>query len=207
MAFQSFASERFWLRFNGTTGAPLGVFASGGGLIGPRGVIFHGGNLFVSSLGSNQVWEYNGTTGAFMTAFAQGGGLDGPSGLVFGPDGNLYVSSLNGNQELRYNGTTGAFLGVFASGGGLSSPRGLFFGPDGNLYVSSAATNNVLRYNGTTGAFIDVFASGGINLAGYIAIDPQAIQVTPEPSTLPLSAAGLLLLVSGGVASRLRFRS
>jgi DNA-binding beta-propeller fold protein YncE len=141
--------------------------------------------------------EYNGTTGALISVFAQGGGLDGPSGLVFGPDGNLYVSSLNGNQELRYDGTTGAFINVFASGGGLSSPRGVLFGPDGNLYVSSAATSNVLRYNGTTGAFMGVFASGGINFAGYIAEDPQAIQLTPEPSTFFFSAAGLLLLVTG----------
>ena len=148
--------------------------------------------------------EYNATTGAFITAFASGGGLMEPSGLVFGPDGNLYVSSLGGGQVLRYNGTTGTFMNVFASGGGLSSPRGLLFGSDGNLYVSSGDTNNVLRYNGTTGAFMNVFASGGINVAGYIAIDPQAIQLTPEPSTLPLSTAGLLLLVGGGVASRLR---
>jgi DNA-binding beta-propeller fold protein YncE len=174
----------------------MNVFASGGGLSGPRGLVFHGSNVFVSSFGSDQVIEYNATTGAFVTAFASGGGLIEPSGLIFGPDGNLYVSSLGGGQVLRYNGTTGAFIGVFASGGGLSSPRGLLFGSDGNLYVSSGDTNNVLRYNGTTGAFVNVFATGGINTAGYIAIDPQAIYLTPEPSTFFFSAAGLLLFIS-----------
>jgi outer membrane protein assembly factor BamB len=87
------------------------------------------GNLYVSSLLTDQVKRFNGTTGAFIDNFASGAGLDGPDGLVFGPDGNLYVSSFLTDQVKRYNGATGAFIDNFASGGGLDGPSGLVFTP------------------------------------------------------------------------------
>jgi DNA-binding beta-propeller fold protein YncE len=74
------------LRFNGTTGAFVDVFASGGGLTGPYGLAFGpDGNLYVSSVYTNQVLRYNGTTGAFVDIFASGGGLNFPTFLTFTP--------------------------------------------------------------------------------------------------------------------------
>jgi hypothetical protein len=71
---------------NGTTGAIVKTFASGGGLHFPQGLTFGpNGDLFVSSIGTNSVLEYNGTTAAFVGTFASGGGLFGPIGLTFGP--------------------------------------------------------------------------------------------------------------------------
>src|SRR5262249_56412071 len=64
------------------------VAAARGGLGGPAGLAFGAnGNLFVSSIFTNQVLEYNGATGAFVTAFvgAGSGGLIGPSPLAFRP--------------------------------------------------------------------------------------------------------------------------
>ena len=82
------------LRYNGTTGAFIDVFASGGALRGPTGLVFGpDGNLYVSSRVTHDIKRYDGPTGAFIDAFASGGGLSLPQGLVFGPDGNLYVSS------------------------------------------------------------------------------------------------------------------
>jgi DNA-binding beta-propeller fold protein YncE len=162
------------LSYDETTGAFLGTFASGGGLIDPFGLVYGpDGNLYVADFGDptrpdlfnfSTVRRYDGTTGAFIDIFvpAGSGGLGGPRGLVFGPDGNLYVANNNTSLVLRYDGTTGAFLGAFASGGGLAAPEGLVFGRDGNLYVSSRAGNNgILRYDGTTGAFLDTFVAPG----------------------------------------------
>jgi len=154
-------------RYNGTTGASLGPFASGGGLSEPVHAVFGpDGNLYVCDIGNGAVLRYNGTTGAFLSTFVSGidNGVDptfgftlGPLGLAFGPDGNLYVSNDFTNNVQRFNGTTGASLGTFVSAG-LDVPTGLVFGPDGNLYVSSFNTNVVQRYSGRTGASMGIFA-------------------------------------------------
>jgi DNA-binding beta-propeller fold protein YncE len=92
-----FVSSRYTnsvLEYNGTTGAFVRTFASGGGLIQPLGLAFGpNGDLFVScspltgAPGCNSVLEYNGTTGAFVRAFVTSGsgGLQGPNFLTFGP--------------------------------------------------------------------------------------------------------------------------
>ena len=64
------------------------VGTGSGGLVLPEGLVFGlNANLFVSSIGGNQVLEYDGTTGAFVTAFVGtgSGGLVSPSYLVFSP--------------------------------------------------------------------------------------------------------------------------
>src|SRR5690348_1595235 len=103
------------LRYDQTTGAFAGIFASGGGLDGPQGLVFGpDGNLYVVSEFTAEVKRYNGATGAFIDTFASGG-LDRPTGLVFGPDGNLYVASNTDNSVKRYNGITGALIDTFIS--------------------------------------------------------------------------------------------
>src|SRR5438132_8620062 len=60
-------------RYNGTTGAPLGAFAVGGGLSGPVQVVFGpDGNLYVCDIDNGAVLRYNGTTGAFLSTFISG---------------------------------------------------------------------------------------------------------------------------------------
>src|SRR5262249_28538562 len=64
------------MRYDGITGAPLpaagqpgAVFASGGGMQGPTGLILgRDGNLYVSSFNTNSVLRYSGTTGDFFDA-------------------------------------------------------------------------------------------------------------------------------------------
>ena len=86
------------------------------------------GNLYVSSLKSNQVLEYSGSTGAYLGVAAAGNGLNQPVGVAFAPDGTLYVVSQNANQVLRFS-TSGVFQGIFESGSPMSSPAYLTFTP------------------------------------------------------------------------------
>lgn len=165
------------LRYNGTTGALIGVFGSTDD---PAGLTFGpDGNLYVAnSAAPGSVTRLNGTTGADIGAFVApgSGGLSDPEEVVFGPDGNLYVASADTSEVLEYDGTTGAFLRVFASDNGLNNVRGLTFGPDGNLYVANFGGGSVLRFNGTTGAFIDTFVapgSGGLSLARPLIFGPD----------------------------------
>jgi streptogramin lyase len=157
------------------TGAPLGTFASGGGLATSVGITFGpDGQLYVASRDTDEVLRFDGATGTFLGTFvtSASGGLDAPEELLFGPDGNLYVTEFSGNRVLRYNGATGAFIDVFASDGSLSGARGIAFGPDGNLYVSGNFSDNVVQFNGGSGAFIQVFATG-IAGANGIAFGPD----------------------------------
>ncbi len=171
------------MKFNGTTGAYLGLFvAPGSGGIGtPFDVIVQPitGDLLVSD--GSRINRYNKTTGAFVSTFlaAGAGGMNSFGQSIFGPDGNFYVSNFSQDVVARFNGQTGAFMGNLIAPGGVVDPRGIAFGPDGNLYVCAGAFGNisVQRYNGTTGAFIDTFINDQTNL-------PTAtfLLFTPEPS-------------------------
>ena len=89
------------LRYDGDTGAFLGVFASGGGLSNPVGLTFGpDGHLYVASGNNNRVLRYDGVTGAFLGIFASGNAIASPRNLNFGPDGHLYVA-LRARAELR----------------------------------------------------------------------------------------------------------
>jgi DNA-binding beta-propeller fold protein YncE len=184
------------LRYDGTTGAFLGSFASP--IIGgPFGVVFGpDGNLYVGTFASVQ--RFNGTTGAFIDVFASTG-LAGSTGLAFGPDHNLYVGSALTTEVVRFDGTTGALLGVFGSGSGLSGPLGLAFGADSRLYVASRDTDSVLRFDPTTGAFVDTFiasGSGGLDLPVFLAFTPTLaalevdVDIKPGSATNPIDLSG-----------------
>lgn len=163
------------IRYDATTGARIGVAASGGTLAGTTGITASpDGRLIVASFSTNQVLAYDADSGAALGVFASGSGLIGPSAVVYGPDGNLYVSSFETGQVLRYNGSSGDFIDVFASGG-LKSPDGMAFGPDGNLYVCVSGSNNIFRFNGTTGALTDVFVPAGNGLS-----DPTGMTFGPD---------------------------
>jgi len=162
------------LRYDGETGAFLGVFASGGGLDNPVGLTFGpDGDLYVASGDNNRVLEYDGATGAFVRVVAQNGALQAPRNLNFGPDGHLYVASGGSNEILRYDGTSGAFLGVFASGGQLRGPTSFTFGPGGDLFVGSVLTNRVKRYDGETGAYLGNFVTQNLNAPHDVAFAPD----------------------------------
>ena len=85
-------------RYNGTTGASLGAFTSGGGLIEPVHAVFGpDGNLYVCDIGNGAVLRYNGTTGAFLSTFISGipHGEDPTFGFSLGPIGRALTKRLS----------------------------------------------------------------------------------------------------------------
>ncbi|HJT75855.1 MAG TPA: Ig-like domain repeat protein, partial [Gemmataceae bacterium] len=123
------------LRYDGTTGAFLNVFATGTGgfedlTFGPDG------NLFVASYGDNAVYHFRGSDGSPLGALVRGGPLATPVGLRFDPAGNLDVSSQSLGTIQTYKGTTGAFVGNLVTG--LTNPSYLV-GPT-SLVTSETGT-------------------------------------------------------------------
>jgi sugar lactone lactonase YvrE len=173
------------LRYDGLTGAFMGVFAQGGGLDRPYGTAFGpDGNLYVASFRSDQILRYDGRTGAFIDVFARGNGtatglLNGPNDLLFGADGSLYVTTegsvadgkggisfLYDSQVLRYSVASGAGT-VFAAqpaptphGNGYVSLLGLGFGPDGLIYTTDYAGG--IRSYDARGTLVQTLDTGAL---------------------------------------------
>jgi sugar lactone lactonase YvrE len=153
------------LRYNGTTGAFMGIFATGP-INGARTIVFHGSSMYVACEYTNQVLQYDATTGSYLGVFvaAGSGDISGPHGMTFGPDGNLYVSGKTSNNVVEYDGSMGTYLRTFvaAGSGGLNLPQGIAFDPTWQyLYVASTGgPDEVLKYNAQTGAYVGLATSG-----------------------------------------------
>jgi DNA-binding beta-propeller fold protein YncE len=174
------------LRYNGVTGAFMGVFASG--LLNIRQLAFGSdGSLYVVDNFGRSVNRYNGSTGELMGAFVANGLAD-PHGIAFGPDGNLYVSDQTSNRIVRFAGTTGVLIDDFVATE-LANPYGLAFGPDGDLYVADYVRNAVLRFDGTSGFFRGEFVSSST----VTVVSPHAVAFTPVVRDVP--APNLVYLI------------
>ncbi len=143
------------------------------------------GNLFVGELtgfpfpiGGATVYGVNTTTGV-LTPFATG--FTTITGMAFGPNGDLYVLDLTTNglagppsdsRLFDFNPTTNTTT-LLADLGSGSTYADMIFGPDGALYFSdqvsgAAGTGEVLRFS---------------------------LASVPEPATVPVLGAGVLLLL------------
>jgi DNA-binding beta-propeller fold protein YncE len=160
------------LRFDGQTGAYLGVFVSAGlgGLNGPDSGTKFGadGLLYVPSFWSDRVLRYD-ATGAFHDEFVsfREGNLRQPRDLVQ-HEGDWYVASSFNDRILRFD-AQGNYVGIFAS---VPRPYSLAFNHhDENLYVVSLARNAVSKFAGDSGSYLgDIVPtdSGGIDGAVYL---------------------------------------
>jgi hypothetical protein len=159
------------LKFDITTGASQGTFATGGGL----GLCYGlaqgpDGNLYVADFTSETVLEFAGSNGAFLSSITVSAS---PYDVAFGPNGDLFVG-VSGGNVLRYNPTTGAALGTFATAPALSDHGGLLFHED-SLFISFIGTPGTLyRYNATTGALI------GLVYDGFTSNGPRKPTVAPD---------------------------
>ncbi|MEO8270741.1 MAG: transglutaminase domain-containing protein, partial [Aureliella sp.] len=154
------------LRYDGSSGAPLGTFVDLGA--GSASAIEFGpdGNLYLATISETGVLRFNGATGAAMGVAASGNGIRRAGGIDFGPDGKLYVLDsdraidVSADRVLRFDPTNGAFIDQFVSPGQLNDAVFLTFGPDNHLYVPDINQfHDVRRFSGSTGKFLGVFAN------------------------------------------------
>lgn len=168
------------LRYNGKTGAFMGVYARRNNGF-PNNVVPTNdnrpdftvlvfgpdGNLYVTSMLENAVLRYAGpkakNPGQFMGVYGQasatGSGLNQPRSIVFGPEADLYATSAFNGQILRYTGplskNPGQFLGVYADvGREVVAERGVQNSDFNNDSVRDLVIQNGLGFNTEGNLFI-----------------------------------------------------
>jgi WD40 repeat protein len=170
-------------RFDATTGASLNPFIPNGqgGLSQATGLLFHNGEFFVASHGTNEVKRF-GLGGNFLGNFipAGFGGLMTPSGSVFGPDGSYYVGTQFNNRVLHYDAAGNPMPGQGQPGAtfipDVARPGGMLVGPDSKFYLTSETTGDVRRYDPITGLMLDIFIpadSGGLSRPSGMVFGPD----------------------------------
>ncbi len=127
----------FDLTSNQTTGT---VFATGGLLSGPSGLVVGPDNLlYVSSLDSNKILRYNldGTFNSVYVSDTTTLGINGPTALLLSPDKTEFlITGFNSANASIANFNTGALINNFIPAGGNST---FGFGKnEGALWVTSA---------------------------------------------------------------------
>ena len=176
-------------KFDASTGAYLGVFASSPPTHHQHGFTFGPGGLaYQGNVDTNSVERFT-ATGLTTGTFASDPGLT-PIFDVGASTTSLYVTS--GNGVARFNIISGAPMGYLAGPGPGESYWGIAV--DGSdLWLSNLFTGTLRHYNATSGAFIgDTVIGGGAT---------DILPMVPEPS------AACLILAAGAAASVRRRRA
>ncbi len=212
------------LRYDGRTGAFLGVFvqSGAGGLQGPDAGMTFGpdGDLYIPSFYNHRGKRYDGATGAFVENFLKPSpsGLTNPRQILF-HGAHVLVSSEGSDQVLRFDALTGDFVDVlvgddastgFDESGGLDGPTGIAVTPEG-LIVASIKTNEVKRYDLNDGTYLgEVIVQGDVNLPTYLRTRPRVgLMCLGAPNSMGdgarLAATGSTRIVGQGLTLRVSY--
>jgi len=142
-------------KFNASTGAHLGEFATGIGgptrmKLGPDSLLY-----VLQWQGTGKVKRYS-LAGAFLDDFTATG-VPASIGLDWDTAGNLYVSSYSGKYVRKFS-PTGANLGNFISSN-LVGPTNIWFEENGDLMVIDYEGGSVKRFD-SQGNYKGIFISG-----------------------------------------------
>jgi hypothetical protein len=177
------------LRYDASTGAFKGVFASG--LVGPAGLLYHqpSDTLLVGSLGtglgdSNVISRFSADGAPVGTI--ESGPVSGRTGMVAAADGEVYVSSFGeqpffGGAVLKYNydSTSGAITygDVFAQAQTLAGANGLLLDAGGDLLVASLFGQSAVKFDVEAGAVVgsSTFANAAYPSGVAIGIDGNVL--------------------------------
>ena len=167
--------------YQGTTGAFVGVAASGGALGDPLGLaVGLDGNLLVSDGQTNQVKRYASTTGTFIDVFASTNLAD-PAGMNI-HNGVLYVANSNSPQGVQsFDATTGVNTGQFVPSLPNPSPRDVKVNPaNDRLYVLYYNAATVETFDLTTKASFGLLMPVGSPLGSGGLFTPSAMAFGPD---------------------------
>jgi hypothetical protein len=167
--------------YQGSTGAFVGVAASGGALGDPLGLaIGLDGNLLVSDGQTNEVKRYASATGSFMDVFASTG-LAGPAGMTI-HDGVLYVANSNSPQGVQsFDATSGMNTGHFVPSLANPSPRDVKVNLTNNrLYVLYYNAATVETFDLTTRSSFGLLMPAGSPLGSGGLFTPSAMAFGPD---------------------------
>jgi len=121
------------------------VFATGGSLDSPAGLLAANNFLYASSLDNNKILKYNldGTLNSTFVADTTTAGINGPTALALSPDGQeLSVTAFNSQNASIINSNTGALVNNFIPTGG--TPILGFLKNSGELWVTPAQIGGVV---------------------------------------------------------------
>src|SRR5262249_47267201 len=182
------------LKYNGQTGAYVGV-AAAAGLSAPGDVAFGpDGLLYVLSTGNNRILRFT-EGGAYVDDYvpAGSGGMSQVGSMAFGPDGDLYVAALTPSQIMRFGTENEALFTVTTT-----TPSTL------SLTVTYTTANGTASagsdYTAATGTL--TFAPGVTSETIRVPILDDAAGESSETFTITLSnAVGATIADGSGVAT------
>jgi WD40 repeat protein len=180
-----------------TTLAVTPLVAPGaGGLGAPKGAVWSGSTLLVSSANANDVIYYN-SSGSPTGVRARGVSTTLDAGIAFSPNGSrvLIVSSIE-NEIVEHDVVTGGLLRRFGSVCTFL-PVDVVYGPDGLGYVACQGDDGISRIDPNTGASLGPFVLGG---TGGL-FSPRSLAFGPDQELYVSSANGEVLKYDGATGS------